>query len=84
MLAFEISETFFFDEYNITKFFDRYVDLCLNYDLEEEEKIRRLFRYCDLINEQYVRIVINENVFECRLVAGLGFGHVGQPDPIQS
>jgi hypothetical protein len=64
MLAFETFETFFFDEYNITKFFDRYVDLCLNYDLEEEKKIRRLFRYCDFINEQYVRIVINANVFE--------------------
>jgi hypothetical protein len=64
MLAFEISETSLFDEYNITKFLDRYVDLCLNYDLEEEEKIRRLSRYCDFINEQYVRIVINANVFE--------------------
>jgi hypothetical protein len=64
MLAFEIFEMSLFDEYNITKFFDRYVNLCLNYDLEEEKKIRRLFRYCDFINEQYVRIVINANVFE--------------------
>jgi hypothetical protein len=64
MLASETSETFFFDEYNITKFLDRYADLCLNYDLEKEEKIRRLSRYCDLINEQYVRVVINANVFE--------------------
>jgi hypothetical protein len=64
MFAFEIFETFFFDEYNITKFFDRYADLCLNYDLEKEEKIRRLLRYCDFINEQYVRVVINANVFE--------------------
>jgi hypothetical protein len=64
MFASEILKTFLFDEYNITKFFDRYADLCLNYDLEEKEKIRRLLRYCDLINEQYVRIVINANVFE--------------------
>ncbi len=64
MLASETSETSLFDEYNITKFLDRYADLCLNYDLEEEEKIRRLFRYCDFINEQYVRVVINANVFE--------------------
>jgi hypothetical protein len=64
MLAFEIFEAFLFDEYNITKFLDRYADLCLNYDLEEKEKIRRLFRYCDFINEQYVRIVVNANVFE--------------------
>jgi hypothetical protein len=64
MFAFETSETFLFDEYNITKFLDRYADLCLNYDLEKKEKIRRLSRYCDLINEQYVRVVINANVFE--------------------
>jgi hypothetical protein len=64
MSASEISKAFFFDEYNITKFFDRYADLCQNYDLEEREKIRRLFRYYDLINEQYVRVVVNANVFD--------------------
>jgi hypothetical protein len=62
MLAFETSEAFFFDDYNITKFLDRYVNLCQNYDLEKKEKIRRLSRYCDFINEQYVWIVINANV----------------------
>jgi hypothetical protein len=62
MLAFETSETFLFDDYNITKFLNRYVDLCQNYDLEKKEKIRRLLRYCDLINEQYVRVVISANV----------------------
>jgi hypothetical protein len=64
MLASEIFETSFFDDYNITKFLNRYVDLCQNYNLEKREKIRRLLRYCDLINEQYVRVVINANVFE--------------------
>jgi hypothetical protein len=64
MFVFETSETFFFDEYNITKFLNRYVDLCQNYDLEKKKKIRRLLRYYDLINEQYVRVVINANVFE--------------------
>ncbi len=64
MLASKTFETFFFDDYNITKFFDRYANLCLNYDLEEKKKIRRLFRYCDFINEQYVRAMINANVFE--------------------
>jgi hypothetical protein len=64
MFASETFETLFFDEYNITKFLDRYVDLCQNYDLEKRKKIRRLFRYCDLINEQYVRAMINANVFE--------------------
>jgi hypothetical protein len=64
MFAFEIFETFLFDEYNVTKFLDRYANLCQDYDLEKKEKIRRFFRYCDLINEQYVRIVINANVFE--------------------
>jgi hypothetical protein len=64
MLAFEIFETFFFDEYNITKFLDRYANLCQNYDLEKRKKIRRLFRYCDFINEQYVRVVVNANVFD--------------------
>jgi hypothetical protein len=64
MSALETFETFFFDEYNITKFLNRYVDLCQDYDLEKKKKICRLFRYCDFINEQYVRIVINANVFE--------------------
>jgi hypothetical protein len=64
MLASKILETFFFDDYNITKFLNRYVDLCQDYDLEKKEKIRRLSRYCDLINEQYVRVVINMNVFK--------------------
>jgi hypothetical protein len=64
MFASETSETLFFDEYNITKFLDWYADLCLNYDLEKKEKIRRLLCYCDFINEQYVRVVINANVFE--------------------
>jgi hypothetical protein len=64
MLASEIFETFLFDEYNITKFFDRYANLCQNYSLEKKEKIRRLLRYCDFINEQYVRTMINANVFE--------------------
>jgi hypothetical protein len=63
MFASKTFKTFFFDEYNITQFFDRYVDLCLNYDLEKKEKIRRFFRYCDFINEQYVKIVIKANVF---------------------
>jgi hypothetical protein len=64
MLASKTFEASLFDEYNITKFLDRYVDLCQNYDFEKKEKIRRLFRYCDLINEQYVRAMINANVFE--------------------
>jgi hypothetical protein len=64
MFASETFETLLFDEYNITKFLDRYVDLCQNYDLEKKKKIRRLLRYCDFINEQYVRAVINANVFE--------------------
>ncbi len=64
MSASRISKTFFFDEYNITKFLNRYANLCQNYDLEERKKIRRLSRYCDLINEQYMRAMINANVFE--------------------
>ncbi len=62
MFAFETSEASLFHDYNITKFLNRYVDLCQNYDLEKRKKIRRLSRYCDLINEQYVRVVINANV----------------------
>jgi hypothetical protein len=64
MFASKTFETFFFDDYNITKFLDRFANLCLNYDLEKKKKIRRLFRYCDFINEQYVQIVINANVCE--------------------
>jgi hypothetical protein len=63
MFASEIFETFFFDDYNITKFLNRYVDLCQNYDLEKRKKIHCLFRYCDFINEQYMRVVVNANVF---------------------
>jgi hypothetical protein len=64
MFASKTSRTSLFDEYNVIEFLDRYVNLCQNYDLEEEEKIHRLFRYCDLINEQYVRVVVNANVFD--------------------
>ncbi len=64
MFAFETSETFLSNEYNITEFLDRYANLCQNYDLEKKKKIRRLFRYCDLKNEQYVRVVVNANVFD--------------------
>jgi hypothetical protein len=64
MFVSKILETFLFDDYNITKFLNRYVDLCQNYDLEKKKEIRRLLRCCDFINEQYVRIVINANVFE--------------------
>jgi CRISPR/Cas system-associated protein Cas5 (RAMP superfamily) len=64
MSASKISRTSFFDEYNVIEFLNRYVDLCQNYDLEKEKKIRRLFRYCDFINEQYVRVVVNANVFD--------------------
>jgi ABC-type multidrug transport system ATPase subunit len=64
MSASKISKASFFDEYNVIEFFDRYADLCQNYDLEEKKKIRRLLRYCDLINEQYVRVVVNANVFD--------------------
>jgi hypothetical protein len=64
MFVFEIFETFFFDEYNITEFLNRYANLCQNYDLEKRKKIRRLLRYCDFINEQYVRVVVNANVLD--------------------
>jgi hypothetical protein len=54
----------FFDEYNVTEVFNRYANLCQNYDLEKRKKIRRFLRYCDFINEQYIWIVIKTNVFE--------------------
>jgi hypothetical protein len=38
MLASKIFEAFLFDDYNITKFFNRYANLCLNYDLEKRKK----------------------------------------------
>ncbi len=38
MSALETFETFLFDEYNITKFLNRYANLCQDYDLEEKEK----------------------------------------------
>ncbi len=64
MFASKTSKAFFFDEYNVIEFLDQYVDLCQNYDLEKEKKIHRLSRYCDFINEQYVRVVVNANVFD--------------------
>jgi hypothetical protein len=48
----------------ISRSFSIDTKICLNYDLEKREKVRRLSRYCDLINEQYVRVVINANVSE--------------------
>jgi hypothetical protein len=51
MFAFETFKTLLFDEYNITKFLNRYVDLCQDYNLEKRKKIRRLSCYCDFINE---------------------------------
>ncbi len=51
------SETFYFEEYNIIEFLKRYENLCVNYDLEEKEMIKRFSKYCDIIIEQYVRVV---------------------------
>ncbi len=54
MSALETFKTLLFDEYNITKFRYRYVDLCQNYNLEKKEKIRRLFRYCDFMSRDVI------------------------------
>jgi hypothetical protein len=80
MLASKIFETLFFDDYNITKFLNRYVDLCQNYDFEKRKTIRRLSRYCDLINEQYVRVVINANVFEWKKLCTILFKNYKDKD----
>ncbi len=39
MSNFEISKTFYFEEYNIIEFLKRYKNLCVNYDLKEKEKL---------------------------------------------
>jgi hypothetical protein len=52
----------YFDGYNVTEFLERFSDLCSDYALEEGEKIRRLPRYCDVLNEQYVKSVIDTNL----------------------
>ncbi len=53
----EISETFYFEEYNIIEFLKRDENLCVNYDFEEKEMIKRFLKYCDVVIKQYVRIV---------------------------
>ena len=38
----------YFDGRNATGFLDRFSDLCADYKLSDEEKLRRLPRYCDM------------------------------------
>ena len=38
----------YFDGRNVTDFLDRFSDLCADYKLSDEEKMRRLPRYCDM------------------------------------
>ncbi len=45
----EIFKTFYFEKYNIIEFLRRYENLCVNYDLEEKEMIKRFLRYCDVV-----------------------------------
>ena len=53
------SDAFFFDDNEISEFLNKYEDLCDDYELKNDEKKQRLFKYCDFINDQYVRSVIN-------------------------
>ncbi len=53
----KISETFYFEEYNIIEFLKRYENFCVNYDLEEKKMIKRFSKYCDVVIKQYVRAV---------------------------
>jgi hypothetical protein len=47
--------------------------------------IRRFLNELNFRNDQLVLIFAdNKSAIDLRLAAGLGFGHVGQPDPIQS
>ena len=38
----------FFDGRNVTDFLDRFSDLCEDYKLSADEKMKRLPRYCDM------------------------------------
>jgi hypothetical protein len=64
MLYSDSLETLYFDEYNVIEFLKRFSDFCSNYALKKDEKIRRLSRYCDVLNEQYVKSVIDINLNE--------------------
>ena len=62
MISFSTSRTFdalFFDDNEVLKFLNKYENLCDDYELKDEEKKRRFFKYCDFINDQYVRSIIN-------------------------
>lgn len=55
----EIPDTSFFRGKNITKFFSRYENMCVNYYVGTEKMIRHFPRYCDMFIGQTIEAFSN-------------------------
>ena len=54
---FDILEAFYFENINVIDFLNRYEDFCYDFHFNEIEKMRRLFRYCEMIINQFIEII---------------------------
>lgn len=48
---------FFFDGQNVINFLNQFLDLCKNYKLLEDKKIKWLLKYCDMQIKQIIEIM---------------------------
>ena len=49
----------YFEGSNIINFLDSYSRMCTNYQVDEQEKIKRLSRYCELFTGKYIETFIS-------------------------
>ena len=54
-------ETPFFEGSNVTDFLDRYSQMCTDYRVDEQEKIKRLSWYCEIFTGKYVETLISSS-----------------------
>ncbi len=45
----------YFEEVNISEFIERFEDICDNYQVKDENKIKRVPRYCTQVISQFVK-----------------------------
>lgn len=53
--------TLFFEGLNVIDFFDRYSQMCTDYRVDKQEKIKRLSWYCEMFIGKYVEILISSS-----------------------
>ncbi len=51
----------FFEGTNITDFLDSYSRMCTDYQVDEQEKIKRLSWYCELFTGKYIKTLISSS-----------------------